>query len=315
MNNINMETINSKFGIYNLTKLRNRSFLNNNSIKDISSYYRSLSTITKSVRLTLLPNQKNLLNNTLSKSLQSNSEIHISSKKSYSSINISLPIKSINIKIHSENSINDNQIIKSKNNCIQLSNYSSLVDNIVRKNALNQISSNEKKINQTNFHTVPVLKDQDDDMPKFRDSREKKEYIKLATKRNDIAARGRMEGSYHWALSKIVIAGILSCVVASGIVGHHMFIDVLLGVLLPMHVYYTFQDLVFDYIPSRRYPRLNKFLIWIIRITTLISLFSMFKFNTEDIGISDAAKQAWNAAKTQKPDEEIKDEDIYYDSK
>jgi len=131
----------------------------------------------------------------------------------------------------------------------------------------------------------------------------------------DIAARGRMEGSYHWALSKLVIAGILTCVVASGIVGHHMFIDVMLGALLPMHVYYTFQDLIFDYIPSRRYPRANKFLIWIIRITTVISLFSMFKFNTQDIGISDAAKQAWNAAKTQKPDEEIKDEDIFYDSK
>jgi len=123
-----------------------------------------------------------------------------------------------------------------------------------------------------------------------------------------------MEGSYHWALSKIVIAGILGCVVASGIIGHHMFIDVLLGVLLPMHVYYTFQDLIYDYIPSRRYPSLNKYLIWVMRIITVIGLFSMFKFNTEDIGISDAAKQAWKAAKTHKPDEELKDEDIYYDS-
>jgi len=309
-----------------LLKFKYPSPLKKISVQDMTPptrKYHTNSTTTSKVRLTLLPQQQLLFH-----PRPSHLEWNASSKKSLSILSpkgLSYPydssIFSKTVKVKDSKSSENLMDLKNKRNFIQLSNYyrrpSDLSNTLIRKNAVNNSCNNNKNnlVLQAHFHSAPILKDQDDDMPKFRDSREKKEYIKLATKRNDIAAKGRMEGSYHWALSKLVIAGILACVVASGIVGHHMFIDVMLGALLPMHVYYTFQDLIFDYIPSRRYPRANKYLIWLLRLTTVISLFSMFKFNTQDIGISDAAKQAWNAAKTQKPDEEIKDEDIFYDSK
>ncbi|KAL6590271.1 CybS-domain-containing protein [Neocallimastix sp. 'constans'] len=305
-----MEIFNSKCKVSDIKKF-GKTILSCNIINQ----NRALNIVSKNVHLTFLTsqNQKYLLNNPSEplKSIKCNSEIYFNTKKSLSY----LIQNKINGNRLSSELIKTKIVLKDiKNNYTQSNFSSTLVKDIIKKNALNNFIINERIISKSQFHSGTVLKDQDDDMPKFRDSREKKEYIKLATKRNDIAAKGRMEGSYHWALSKIVIAGILGCVVASGIIGHHMFIDVLLGVLLPMHVYYTFQDLIYDYIPSRRYPSLNKYLIWVMRIITVIGLFSMFKFNTEDIGISDAAKQAWKAAKTHKPDEELKDEDIYYDS-
>ncbi|ORX55271.1 hypothetical protein BCR36DRAFT_346929 [Piromyces finnis] len=304
-----MEIINPK-GILKLTNLSKNT--TNKIFNHELNQYRNFSSKSKNVHLTIRLKQENLLNTTpcLTNLINLNTGSSIKIKKSFSSLiqsNENLSSQSSNL--NSSTNLKRNYI----NSCKSNIKYD-IVSSIIRKNALCKTN----KINvipQTYFHSGPILKDQDDNMPKFRDSKEKKEYIKLATKRNEIASKGRMEGSYHWALSKIVVAGILGCTVVYGIFGHHMFIDVLLGVLLPMHVFYTFQDLVFDYIPSRRYPRANKALIWIIRIITIISLFSMFKFNTEDIGISDAAKQAWNSAKIHKPDEEIKDEDIFYDAK
>ncbi|ORX86081.1 hypothetical protein BCR32DRAFT_229252 [Anaeromyces robustus] len=291
-----METINSKYSIQYLKKCKSILYFSNISIKNIPKYNRTLNTVSNSVHLNQDKNY--LLNNP-------DSTFITKKKFYYSTLKYNQSILSISKKYDLKSEEN------SKKNYIQYCHYNnSLLHSIIRKNGLPSNNSINKK---SQFHSSPIIKDLDDDMPKFRDSKEKKEYIKLATKRNDIAAKGRMEGSYHWALSKIVIGGILTCVVASGIIGHHMFIDVILGGLLPMHVYYTFQDLIFDYIPYRRYPKVNKFLIWILRGVTIISLYSMFKFNTEDIGISDAAKQAWSSAKTHKPDEDIKDEDIYYD--
>lgn len=142
-----MEIVNSNCGISNIRKIGS-SILNSRII----NHNRTLNTVSKPIHLTFLPsqNQTYLLNNTSKSSNISQFNPKFNSKKNLSSL-IQHKINGISL---SSNLIETKIILKnSKKQYIQLNNNNSIVNDIIKKNALNGLKTENCKNSNSQIHT------------------------------------------------------------------------------------------------------------------------------------------------------------------
>ncbi|KAJ3093267.1 membrane anchor subunit of succinate dehydrogenase, Sdh4 [Physocladia obscura] len=117
---------------------------------------------------------------------------------------------------------------------------------------------------------------------------------------SDSAARSRREkllarwhGSEHWTTERfysILLVPLVGTALAAGPVSA---IDFALGIFVPLHTHMGFDTMIQDYVPTRKYRQANLALRWSLRVLTGLVLYSVFCFNTMDVGLTAFVQRLW----------------------
>ncbi|KAJ3183613.1 membrane anchor subunit of succinate dehydrogenase, Sdh4 [Gaertneriomyces sp. JEL0708] len=103
----------------------------------------------------------------------------------------------------------------------------------------------------------------------------------------------KVHGSYHWDLERALAVATVPLLIAPFIVGSNPYVDLGLGVVIPLHTHMGFQVIVDDYLPKRRTPILYRVSTGLVYGATGLVLYGCYQFNTNDIGITEFVKRLW----------------------
>lgn len=112
-----------------------------------------------------------------------------------------------------------------------------------------------------------------------------------------------MHGSSHWSFERVVSVATLGLVGAAALQPHSM-VDFALGFIVPVHCHIGFGAIITDYLPNRKFPVIYKFARGVLYATTALTIYGLYKYNTEDVGITEGVKALWQAKKVKKSDEQ-----------
>ncbi|KAJ3235075.1 membrane anchor subunit of succinate dehydrogenase, Sdh4 [Chytriomyces hyalinus] len=115
-----------------------------------------------------------------------------------------------------------------------------------------------------------------------------------------IEHKSKMHGSDHWTYERyfsILTIPILGSAIAFGPVWG---LDYALGVIVPIHVHMGFDTMIQDYVPARKYTLANSVLSWTLTITTGLVAYSLYTFNTVDVGVTAFVQRLWTGDSTRK---------------
>ena len=79
----------------------------------------------------------------------------------------------------------------------------------------------------------------------------------------------------------------------AAVYGPHPIVDLTLGVVLPLHCHIGFDSILVDYLHPRKYPIIGKVTPWVLRLLTLGTMYGLWQFNTNDVGITEGVKRLW----------------------
>ncbi|KAJ3298533.1 membrane anchor subunit of succinate dehydrogenase, Sdh4 [Borealophlyctis nickersoniae] len=105
--------------------------------------------------------------------------------------------------------------------------------------------------------------------------------------------KSKVHGSYHWDLERGLSVALIPLIGSAAIVGSHPYIDLALGVVIPLHTHIGFKAIIDDYIPARRFPVLFRVSSGLLYAATGLVLYGAYQFNTNDVGITAGAKRLW----------------------
>ncbi|EPQ53371.1 hypothetical protein GLOTRDRAFT_45569, partial [Gloeophyllum trabeum ATCC 11539] len=107
----------------------------------------------------------------------------------------------------------------------------------------------------------------------------------------------KTHGSYHWAFERLLSAALVPLTGAAFVMSPtaHPVLDGLLGVSLVMHSHIGFDSILVDYVHKRKFPILGPLASWTLRATTVGVLVGVYKFNTEDVGLTELIAKVWTA--------------------
>ncbi|KAJ1732629.1 membrane anchor subunit of succinate dehydrogenase, Sdh4 [Coemansia biformis] len=113
----------------------------------------------------------------------------------------------------------------------------------------------------------------------------------------------RMKGSYHWMNERALSIFSVPILATAFIYGAHPVNDMLLGIVIPIHVYMGFQQVLLDYFDLRRWPVVGRVLKYALVAITGLSMFGAWRINTTDVGLTNYFSRIWNANKNKKSSE------------
>ncbi|RPA71038.1 hypothetical protein BJ508DRAFT_420046 [Ascobolus immersus RN42] len=103
-------------------------------------------------------------------------------------------------------------------------------------------------------------------------------------------------GSFHWDFERLVAIGLIPLTIAPFAAGSvHPVMDAVLGASLVIHSHIGFQACVIDYFPKRQYGTLRKAATWALNGATLLVLYGLYEYETNDVGITEGIKRVWTA--------------------
>jgi succinate dehydrogenase (ubiquinone) membrane anchor subunit len=105
--------------------------------------------------------------------------------------------------------------------------------------------------------------------------------------------KSKTEGSYHWSAERALSVVTVPLIGAAFIAGPLPLIDLGLGVVLPLHTHMGLDTCIQDYVPQRKYGVLHTVCVWLLRAGTGLTLYGMYQFNTNDVGITAFFKRLW----------------------
>ncbi|KAH7374991.1 CybS-domain-containing protein [Plectosphaerella cucumerina] len=103
-------------------------------------------------------------------------------------------------------------------------------------------------------------------------------------------------GSYHWTFERVLAAGLVPLTIAPFAAGSlNPVMDAILGASILVHSHMGIQAVFVDYVSTRTYPRLRKFVMWSLNAATALVGLGLYEFETNDVGITEAIKRVWTA--------------------
>lgn len=103
-------------------------------------------------------------------------------------------------------------------------------------------------------------------------------------------------GSYHWTFERLLASGLVPLSLAPFAAGSlNPTMDAILCGAVLIHSHIGFQQVLIDYFPKYKAPRLNKFLYWTLNVATLTVGVGLYEFETNDVGVTEAIKRIWTA--------------------
>lgn len=112
-----------------------------------------------------------------------------------------------------------------------------------------------------------------------------------------------MHGSNHWSFERAISVATLGLVGAAAVYPHAM-VDFALGFVVPLHCHIGFGAIITDYLPARKFPVIYRFARGILYASTALTVYGLYKYNTEDVGITEGIKKIWKAKSVISIDEE-----------
>ncbi|KAI5790182.1 CybS-domain-containing protein [Geopyxis carbonaria] len=111
-----------------------------------------------------------------------------------------------------------------------------------------------------------------------------------------IPATNMKEGSYHWSFERLLSVGLIPLTIAPFAAGSmHPVFDATLAAATIMHSHIGFQSCIADYIPKRKYPKSNKSFKWLLNGASVLVLYGLYEFETNDVGVTEGVKRIWKA--------------------
>ncbi|KAJ2823436.1 membrane anchor subunit of succinate dehydrogenase, Sdh4, partial [Coemansia sp. 'formosensis'] len=113
----------------------------------------------------------------------------------------------------------------------------------------------------------------------------------------------RLKGSYHWMNERAVSLISLPLLATAFIYGSHPINDMLMGIVLPVQVYMSFDQVLIDYFHARRWPVVSRVLKYALVTLAGLAMFGAWRINTTDVGLTNYCSRLWNAGKNKKEEE------------
>ncbi|KAL0240245.1 hypothetical protein I308_106795 [Cryptococcus tetragattii IND107] len=107
----------------------------------------------------------------------------------------------------------------------------------------------------------------------------------------------KAHGSYHWAFERLLSASLIPLTVGAAVSSGTAYpiMDGILAVSLIVHTHIGFDACVVDYVHPRKFPVLGPITRWLLRAATGLSVWGVYEFNTNDIGLTELVRRAWTA--------------------
>ena len=105
-----------------------------------------------------------------------------------------------------------------------------------------------------------------------------------------------MHGSTHWSFERLVSVASLG-VIGGAAVYPHPLVNFALGFVIPLHCHIGFGAIITDYLPKRKFPIVYAFSRGILYASTALTMYGLYKYNTEDVGIIEGVKKIWATKK------------------
>ncbi|RMZ84337.1 hypothetical protein DV738_g540, partial [Chaetothyriales sp. CBS 135597] len=107
-----------------------------------------------------------------------------------------------------------------------------------------------------------------------------------------------LHGSYHWTFERALSVALVPLTLAPFAAGSiNAATDAVLVFVLLLHSHIGFQSCVTDYFSTTKHPKLRKFFDWLLNITTVLVAVSLYEFETNDVGLTEAIKRIWTAGR------------------
>lgn len=106
----------------------------------------------------------------------------------------------------------------------------------------------------------------------------------------------KAKGSYHWTFERLLCVGMAPTLVLPFAAGAYSpLMDATLCSLLLVHAHIGFDACITDYIPKRKFGKLHDVAQYALFAGTALGLFGIYEYETNDIGVTETIKRAWNA--------------------
>ncbi len=103
-----------------------------------------------------------------------------------------------------------------------------------------------------------------------------------------------LHGSQHWSFERLISIGVFGLIGAAVACPHKM-IDFALGFVVPLHCHIGFGSILTDYLHPRKFPVVGRFSKGLLYAATGLSMYGLYRYNTEDVGITEGVKKLWHA--------------------
>ncbi|TYJ55335.1 hypothetical protein B9479_003949 [Cryptococcus floricola] len=107
----------------------------------------------------------------------------------------------------------------------------------------------------------------------------------------------KSHGSYHWAFERILSAALIPVTVGAAVSSGSAYpiMDGILAISLIIHTHIGFDACVVDYVHPRKFPTLGPIAAWVLRAATGLTVWGVYEFNTNDVGLTELLRRVWHA--------------------
>ncbi|WVQ70348.1 uncharacterized protein L199_008575 [Kwoniella botswanensis] len=107
----------------------------------------------------------------------------------------------------------------------------------------------------------------------------------------------RSHGSYHWAFERVLSAALVPVTVGAAVStgSAYPILDGILAVSLIVHSHIGFDSCRVDYLHPRKFPVIGPIVSWVLKIATGLSVWGVYEFNTNDVGLTELVRRLWTA--------------------
>ncbi|WVQ98548.1 hypothetical protein IAU59_005674 [Kwoniella sp. CBS 9459] len=107
----------------------------------------------------------------------------------------------------------------------------------------------------------------------------------------------KSHGSYHWAFERVLSAALVPVTVGAAVStgSAYPIMDGILAISLIIHSHIGFDSCLVDYLHPRKFKVLGNVAQWVLKIATGLSVWGVYEFNTNDIGLTELVRRLWTA--------------------
>lgn len=81
-------------------------------------------------------------------------------------------------------------------------------------------------------------------------------------------------------------------------------LNLALGTIIPLHCHFGFGAVITDYLPRRKFPWIYPMARVLLWTGTSLTLYGLYRFNTEDVGIIEGIRTLWHCKSRSRPEDE-----------
>ncbi|OCF35316.1 succinate dehydrogenase (ubiquinone) membrane anchor subunit [Kwoniella heveanensis BCC8398] len=107
----------------------------------------------------------------------------------------------------------------------------------------------------------------------------------------------KSHGSYHWAFERVLSAALVPVTVGAAVStgSAYPIMDGILAISLIIHSHIGFDSCLVDYLHPRKFKLVGPLAQWLLKIATGLSVWGVYEFNTNDIGLTELVRRMWTA--------------------